>query len=435
MLATGGLFFYWIFIVYRKLEFTKVLLIFSIALAKVTSSFAQDTNDDSLRRLERLLGAKISKSSAELQPIINLLRDGKQDEAFRQATQLESFYRITVKNFATRMSVRSQDVSAPLNDFSATIIGITRDNRDAKLMLTGNFIYWLQTENLPAGITVRNNMLNDLIRTNNHYMDVETNIFSISLKDRLLPTTQMVQRANSVTQADLVQNPDPAGLLTSNTWAREHFVAGTNRRPVEYSFISFLCTPMEEAADTQANDSRIGRDIDRFPGNDHTRFLISCKGCHTVMDGFRGAFAMWNFDDFMVHGSLHQGRRGMNAQGIANKMNQNAEVYPSGFQVTNTSWVNYATRGKNVEHFGWPQNQSSGTGVASFAKLLAESERFPLCMAKRAFNEICRRAESPLKNVSNPITKDLAQQFVKSGYNLRELFIAAAKHPECLIKN
>jgi hypothetical protein len=127
----------------------------------VTSSFAQDTNDDSLRRLERLLGAKISKSSAELQPIINLLRDGKQDEAFRQATQLESFYRITVKNFATRMSVRSQDVSAPLNDFSATIIGITRDNRDAKLMLTGNFIYWLQTENLPAGITVRNNMLND----------------------------------------------------------------------------------------------------------------------------------------------------------------------------------------------------------------------------------------------------------------------------------
>lgn len=384
-----------------------------------------------VQRLERLLGSKINPQDPSLSNIMGLFNQGQVEEALRQASYLDSFYKITVKNFATRMSVRSEEVSAPLNDFSATIIGIVRDDRNAREILTTNQIYWADQTRIPQGISIRNNFFNDVIRSNNHYLDIEQNLYRLSLKDILAPTPQRLQRANSNTTADLVDNPDPAGVLTSNTWGREHLVAGTNRRAVEYTLRAFLCTPMEEAADTGANDSRIGPDVDRFPGDNHLRFLTSCKGCHTVMDGFRGAFAKWHFDgQFLIHGSLHPNRRGMDAQGIATKMNQNSQVFPNGYRTQDDSWINYATRNKNAEHFTW-QGATQGRGLRSFAQIVADSDRFALCMAKRVFNEVCSRSLSPYKNVSNSVTRELAQDFKSSGYNLRKLFIAAVTHRGC----
>jgi hypothetical protein len=150
------------------------------------------------------------------------------------------------------------------------------------------------------------------------------------------------------------------------------------------------------------------------------------------MDGFRGAFAQWNFEGFLVHGSLHRNRLNMDANGIASKMNRNQQVFPSGYTTTSSSWINFANRGKNVSHFGWDSSQSvSGSGTQSFGRLLANSERFSLCMAKRAFVEVCQRSQSPYKDVTTPEIMELAQVFKSSGYNLRELFIAAAVHSKC----
>ena len=197
-----------------------------------------------------------------------------------------------------------------------------------------------------------------------------------------------------------------------------------------------MCTPIENAADTQASDSHIGRDIDRFPGGDHTRFLTTCKGCHTVMDGFRGAFARWNFNNvangFLVYGGLHPGRFGMNANGIANKMNQNANEFPGGYQTVNDSWVNYATRGKNANKFAWgSDNPQIGQGAGSFGQLLSSSQRFAQCMARRSIVEICQRSQNVFINLDHPAVSKLAQTFIQSNYNLRELFIATSLAEVC----
>jgi len=54
------------------------------------------------------------------------------------------------------------------------------------------------------------------------------------------------------------------------------------------------------------------------------------------MDGFRGAFARWNFDnDSGYHTAVRNNQA--NGQGIANKMNQNGTVYPAGYVTLTTA--------------------------------------------------------------------------------------------------
>jgi hypothetical protein len=399
----------------------------------------EDLDKKNLKVMERLLGSRVNRLDSSTREVLARLNDPTQRrEALLSIADQEAFYKITVKNFASRMSVRSEEVSAPLNDFSATIIGVARDNRDARELLTGDYIYMADTSRIPVrtpgeeAISIPSDFFRNIVLNNSHYQAIENNLYQLNLKDILIPVPQRVQSDNSIQTGNLVNNPDPAGLLTSNTWGREHLIMGTNRRAVEYALKSFLCTPMEEAADTQASDARIGRDIDRFPGGDHSRFLTSCKGCHTVMDGFRGAFAQWNYNGFLIHGSLHRNRREMDANGIAVKMNRNAEEFPSGYVTQDSSWVNNATRGKNVSHFSWSNTvPNSGTGAGSFGRLLANSDRFAQCMARRAFVEVCQRSQSVFKDVNTPVVLELAKTFKSSGYKLKELFIAAATHQKC----
>jgi hypothetical protein len=403
--------------------------------ASTTQTTSENSINSDIKIIERLLSTRVNPDTAKVKGWLDKMKQPEsRAQALLEVTQDDVFFKITVKNFASRMSVRSEEVSAPLNDFSATVIGVTRDNKDARELLTGNYIYIANTTQLPTGVTIRSNFLTDIVRSNTHYQDIEANLYRLNLSSLLTSTTQQLQRANSNTTADLVDNPDPAGVLTSNTWGREHFIAGTNRRAVDYTLKSFLCTPIEDAADAKASDARIGRDVDRFPGGDHGRFLTSCKSCHTVMDGFRGAFAQWHHDgNFLIHGSLHPNRRGMSQEGIANKYNQNAQEFSSGYQTQDASWVNNALRGKNIPHFGWSETSpSQGVGAQAFGQLLAGSDRFTKCMAKRVFTEVCQRSQSVFKNLDAEEILELAQQFKKNRYNLRQLFISAASHPKCL---
>jgi hypothetical protein len=263
-------------------------------------------------------------------------------------------------------------------------------------------------------------------RAQNHYSDIDANLHRLRISEVLEPMIQ--QLIVQVAPPLAAPNPSPAGLLTSFTWAREHLVAGTNRRAYEFTLRSFLCTPIEKAADPGASDSRIRRDIDRFPGGDHQKFLTSCKGCHTVMDGGTGAFAKWNFDSGMViFGEVFPGRSdlGMNSRGVAIKMNRNDYVFRSGAEVTDDSWVNYANRGARQEFFGW-RGAMSGRGLTTFARMISESDRFPKCMAQRAYQEVCKRSANRLQETVGAEVERLAKVFVDSGYKLDRLFVEAA---------
>ena len=52
-----------------------------------------------------------------------------------------NFYNVTVRNFAAPMSNKPQSLFVPLNDYTATIIGMVRDNVPFNTVLSADLIY------------------------------------------------------------------------------------------------------------------------------------------------------------------------------------------------------------------------------------------------------------------------------------------------------
>lgn len=405
-----------------------------IAWAGLMSSALAQTQaqkDDAKFIMERLTGVKWAADSAVMQQAYALAAAGNRAGIAALATSQPQFLNVTVKNFALVKSTREETIRLPLNDFAATVMGVTRDGTDARELLYGNFFYAAD-----ANILADANRLGaDILSSNNHYQNLDNrrNDMGAMLQrvngQRLIASTA---NANNVTTYTLAANPDPAGVLTLRTWVQAHSDAGTARRNVEYVGREFLCLPIEKWADAAASDVRIGRDIDRFPGGDHMKFQTTCKACHTVMDGFRGAFARWNFENgAAVHSTVRRGDS--NGQGIMNKMNRNAQVYPGGFITTDDSWINNATRGANIDVMGWRgldgrSPASSGMGVNQFGRLVANSKRFSTCMAKSAFISVCRK---DIGDTELAVYQNLGTEFEANTYNLKRLFESAALSSRC----
>jgi len=358
-------------------------------------------------------------------------------EIAAMAVQQPQFLNVTVKEFALEMSTRDETIRLPLNDFAASVMGVVRDDTDARELLFGNFYYVGDPARIPADvpnvIANQNTFATQVLRSNAHYEALDSKVRKIDVGASLMRVDgqRVVQTfANNV--ATLAANPDPAGILTSRTWIEAHAIAGTNRRPVEFAFRQFMCLPIEQWADAAASDVRIGRDIDRFPGDDHMKFQTSCKSCHTVMDGFRGAWARWDMDGDQALNTNVTNRNADNNRVLV-KLNRNETVYPGGYVTTNDSWVNNAIRGTNATQFGWRgldgrTPASSGNGVNSFGRLIAHSERFSTCMAKRVFKSVCRK---DLSDSETAFYVQLGRQFESSNYNLKNLFQTVALQPKC----
>ena len=59
----------------------------------------------------------------------------------RRSARSSDFYSVTLKNFATPWTNRDQTVFAPLNDYTATVIGMVRDDVDFRGMLSDDIVY------------------------------------------------------------------------------------------------------------------------------------------------------------------------------------------------------------------------------------------------------------------------------------------------------
>ncbi len=222
-------------------------------------------------------------------------------------------------------------------------------------------------------------------------------------------------------------------------------IAGTNRRAVEFSLREFTCTPIENAADSAGPEDPIGRDIDRNPGGSRSKFTTSCRACHTILDGFKPAFARMTFSNgFLKHSAMVPNQVGQevnednsivmgthpDAAGVARKMNHNQDTYINGKILKDENWINNAGNGTNKNNFGWGA-RSSGTGTADFGKALAESKAFPRCMAKRVFFTVCKR-EADTKDEA--FIKKVAEEFssTERNYNLKYLFQRIVANESCL---
>ena len=253
---------------------TRVLMLTVLLGIAAGSAFA-GPREQAKRMHDRLAG--VPPSDATLDAMAADITGGNALTAALTATDAPTFYDVTLKNFVTPWTNRDQTVFAPLNDYTATVIGMVRDDVPFNTVLSANILYvGAPGLGLPAYS----------MTSNAHYQALDDQ--GIDLKANLVQTTQ-----TAVT--DLPAGA-VAGVITTRAASEAFFVAGTNRAMFRFTVLNHLCKNLEEIKDTTLPVDRIRQDVSRSPGGDSRIFMNNCVGCHSGMDPMAQAFAYYNFD-------------------------------------------------------------------------------------------------------------------------------------------
>jgi hypothetical protein len=346
---------------------------------------------------QRVTGVSVSSRSPLILRMTELVKAGDYAGAARLAMADRRFYSVRMRGFATPYSNKALSPVGEFDDLQALFIGITRDNLDARTLLTGDFRYQGYPElGLPPVS----------LADNRHYTEFDANGFD--------PWKDLVRVDDQWKELD-----EAAGVLTTRAWAKAHYVAGTNRRAFEYTMLQFLCLSKMQWKDRGLPDDYVRRDITRAEAGNPATYQNNCRNCHAGMDAMAGAFARYDFvgDSFV---QLPPGK-------VAEKYNINTYYYPDGYITIDSSWVNYLTKNHN-EAIGW-RGALKGSDLASFGKMISESKGFSQCLTKKLFEEICNR---PPAMDEIDLMSGIADEFEKGGYRIRSLVGRIATDPVCL---
>ena len=89
---------------------------------------------------------------------------------------MRTFYNITVKDFAARMSNRDETINVPLNDFTATIIGLRFVIISTHKIINGYILLMAD----PTKSAVPSDWVDDLLQSNNHYEALSNGRYDLS---------------------------------------------------------------------------------------------------------------------------------------------------------------------------------------------------------------------------------------------------------------
>src|SRR5690606_32064777 len=113
-----------------------IALLFSVVLAGVA---AANPREQAKRIHDRLAG--VPPTEAVLQSMENAISMNNAHAAAAIAMDNPGFYNVTLKNFAAPWTNREQNVFVPLNDYTATVIGMIRDDVPFNTLLSADIVY------------------------------------------------------------------------------------------------------------------------------------------------------------------------------------------------------------------------------------------------------------------------------------------------------
>jgi hypothetical protein len=354
--------------------------------------------------------AGVPPSASVLDAMEADLQSGNPDDAIaaaKLAMDNSAFYNVTLKNFVTPWTNRDQTVFAPLNDYTATVIGMIRDNIPFNTVLSADLLYVGASG---PGLPPYSKSNNDL------YEAMEEQ--GIDLKEELTRTTQSALTG--------LPSAATAGIMTTRAAAQAFFVAGTNRAMFRFTLMNHLCTDLEPIKDITRPPDRIRQDVSRSPGGDSRIFLNACIGCHSGMDPMAQAFAYYDYNQ--TTGSIEYNDvntidpdTGTRVQG---KYHINSDNFKYGYVTPDDHWDNYWRQGPNAT-LGWDSGlPGSGSGAKSLGMELASSEAFASCQAKKVFKTICLR--SPVDTADRNQIVSMTTSFKAHNYSMKQIFAEAA---------
>jgi hypothetical protein len=383
----------------------KVATALALALAVFASGQQQASADAIHRRqakrmVDRLTGTPPSQALVnQLEPMVQA--DPVNAALFilnRDQAHSSGFYNVTLKNFAAPWTNRDQTVFAPLNDYSATVIGMVRDDADFRGILSDDIVY------IGSGISPAYSTT-----SNAHYETMESN--NADLRLVLAPTTQSSLNGLPPTAT--------AGVITSRAGAEAFLIDGTNRAAFRFTMLNHLCRDMEQVHDVTRPPDRIRQDVTRSPGGDSSVFLNNCIGCHSIMDPLAQAFAYYDFDETQSRLVYTQGQ-------VQPKYLINPDNFKQGFVTPDDSWENRMRLDGQNTLLNWSSGlPGRGNGAKSLGQELAASGAFGQCQVEKVFRAVCFR--SPSDDEDHEVVEDVTAVF-QSGGNLKRVFAEVAAH-------
>jgi len=325
------------------------------------------------------------------------------------ATEDPAFYSVTLKNFVTPWTNRDMTVFAPLNDYTATVIGMVRDDVPFNTALSADLLYVVDGNGLPAVSAT----------SNEHYSEAENR--NVDLKAAL--------RATQQSQVYGIPSEATAGLMTTRAASAAFFIDGTNRAMFRFTMVNHLCKDMEQLQDTSRAPDRIRQDVSRSPGGDSRLFLNGCIGCHSGMDPMAQAFAYYDFDETLGTDLPAGEQRGrlVYTPGVVNpKYFINADNFKPGYVTPDDSWENRWIAGQNAPVLNFGPGPHRGNGAKSLGEELANSGQFASCQVQKVFKAVCFRAPSTQQDFDS--VQSITGRFVTGGYKLKNVFAETAAY-------
>ncbi len=384
---------------------------FLIVAVVLAGTAMADSRDQAKRMHDRIAG--VPPDAQTLTDMAAAIDGNNEVAAALMATDDPEFYRVTLKNFVAPWTNRDQNVFVPLNDYIAMIIGMVRDNRDFREILSTDTLYIGSGPGIPA-----------YSNTNNaHYEALEDR--GIDLQANLQFTPQ-----SSLTG---VPAPATAGIMTTRAAAKAFFIDGTNRAMFRFTLLNHMCNDMEQVKDITRAPDRIRQDVSRSPGGDSRIFLNNCIGCHSGMDPLAQSFAYYDYsydvnsdpdgeNGFITYNSSGQidpvtGTR------VVSKYFNNNNNFEHGFITPDDSWNNYWRNGQNAL-LGWGAGTVSGNGAKSMGQELADSDTFAYCQVEKVFTNVCLRP--PQDDLDRTQIDNMVTSFRSTTYNLKQVFAESA---------
>ena len=348
------------------------------------------------RRLhDRLAG--VPPTDAVLTQMAGDIAGGQADVAAQLAMANKNFYNVTLKNFVAPWTNRDRTVFVPLNDYTATVIGMVRDDVDFSTLLSADLLYVGNTAGAPAYSA----------SDNNHYQYLDDN--NVDLKAALQPATQSGLLGLPVAAT--------AGIMTTHAAAQAFFINGTNRAMFRFTMMNHMCRDLEQLQDSSLPPDRIRQDVSRSPGGDSRVFLNNCITCHDGMDPLAQAFAYYNFD-------TTSNRLVYTAGAVQPKYLINSDNFKFGYVTTDDRWDNYYRKGANQVLGFDAALPGAGSGAKSMGQELAHSDDFAQCQVEKVFRAVCLR--EPGNATDRQTVQNIKSKFKTTGYKMKQVFADAA---------
>ena len=323
------------------------------------------------------------------------------------ATNDPAFYNDTIRNLAAPWTNRDQSVFVPLNDYTATVVGMVRDDVPFNTLLSADLVYIADSASgVPAYSPTNNGM----------YQSMDNN--NVDLKAHLVSSSQSALSG--------IPSTATAGVMTTRGAASAFFINGTNRAMFRFTMMNHLCNDLQTVMDITRPPDRIRQDVTRSPGGVSTLFLNNCIGCHSGMDPMAQAFAYYNFNNIDPTTAGTMGQIVYTAGQVQPKYHINNTNFPQGFSTQDDSWNNHWRTGPN-EILGWSATLTgTGNGAKSLGQELESSAAFASCQVTRVFKFVCLRAPNTAGDFTQ--VNSMIASFQAHQYKLRQPFAEAAAY-------